>query len=200
MATAHPPIVHHSTTRLEPADALALLHNYIQESLSHAHLHPDALLTERGPQFASSSEEGGLALHHLRRVEAGLRGERLDDVDPGRVGMAAIADVQGAGNVRKESSERAAKEETGDGDWRDMDSYNREQAIEGGEQGDRVSEGVPVGGRRGSDVPTVRSTDGPSLSKEDRKKAKKERSKGDKRAREERRRREKAMEADDGVH
>ncbi|KAK5173623.1 uncharacterized protein LTR77_002304 [Saxophila tyrrhenica] len=75
-----PPTHHHpSLTRpLPPSTAQELLHTYLESSTTQPHLHPDSQLNTSGPSFAAtSSSSGGLAIHHLRRIEAGLRGERL---------------------------------------------------------------------------------------------------------------------------
>ncbi|KAI9750822.1 MAG: hypothetical protein M1815_001576 [Lichina confinis] len=76
MATPYPASVHHSSRSVDPDEALKLLQAYITASETKAWLHPDAILSERGPRIAGTME-GGLTMHNLRRVEAGLRGERL---------------------------------------------------------------------------------------------------------------------------
>lgn len=76
MATPYPASVHHSSRSVDPDEALTLLQAYLAASETNAWLHPDAILSERGPRIAGTME-GGLTMHNLRRVEAGLRGEWL---------------------------------------------------------------------------------------------------------------------------
>ncbi|KAL1618987.1 hypothetical protein SLS56_010305 [Neofusicoccum ribis] len=75
---AYPP---HVTLRDKPLSvdaAQELIANHLQASKSSAHLHPDALISTSGVEFApSGGAQGGIILHHLRRVEASLRGEVL---------------------------------------------------------------------------------------------------------------------------
>ncbi|EME39247.1 hypothetical protein DOTSEDRAFT_56691 [Dothistroma septosporum NZE10] len=73
-----PPLVHHKTVYLQPADAAKSLAAYLEKSRKCAHLHPDAWLDPTGIRFGpKSGPNGGWAIHHLRRIEAGLRGESL---------------------------------------------------------------------------------------------------------------------------
>ncbi|KAK3114120.1 hypothetical protein LTR53_007866 [Teratosphaeriaceae sp. CCFEE 6253] len=66
------------TARLSPSTAHSALADFLTLTETHPHLHPDAHLSTSGITFAAQSgPRGGLALHHLRRIEAGLRGERL---------------------------------------------------------------------------------------------------------------------------
>jgi hypothetical protein len=193
MATAYPSIVHHRTYRVDPSTALSLLQDYLTESSTSPHLHPDAILTERGPQLSGSSEEGGLTLHHLRRVEAGLRGERLGDIEFEGIGAVAVddqADLQSPTGTQSEAVVVQANRV--DLEWQDMESYKREQEVEAGELGDRGTGSVVDG----AEVPTVRSTGGATISKEERKEAKKQRHKEEQRQKEEARKREREMEMD----
>lgn len=78
--TAYPPSVHHTnlTRHLDPATAQSHLSTFLAKTPSTPHLHPDSLLSSTGITYsAHSGPSGGLALHHLRRIEAGLRGENL---------------------------------------------------------------------------------------------------------------------------
>lgn len=75
-----PPVHHHAslTETLSPSSARDSLDTYLAASSTKPYLHPDSLLSSTGITFsATSGATGGLALHHLRRIEAGLRGERL---------------------------------------------------------------------------------------------------------------------------
>ncbi len=75
-----PPVHHHPslTAPLSPASAAAALSTFLESSSTKPHLHPDSLLRSTAIEFSAvSGPTGGIALHHLRRIEAGLRGERL---------------------------------------------------------------------------------------------------------------------------
>ncbi|KAI9865900.1 MAG: hypothetical protein M1813_001867 [Trichoglossum hirsutum] len=153
--------------------SLALQHvqAYLASALSKPHLHPSSNLTERGPTASlSSSTAGGLVLHNLRRVEAGLRGERW------------------GGEEEEEEEEKEGEREEGDGvgeeGWEDMALYQREQ----GGGGDGADEGM-VG-----EVPIEVYEGGRTVDKVERKRLKKERSKLENKERMERRRREAAAE------
>ena len=62
-----------------PAEAAQpALADYISRSQTNAYLHPDSYLTNAGIIFSlETGPNGGIALHHLKRIEAGLRGEDL---------------------------------------------------------------------------------------------------------------------------
>ncbi|KAK3647102.1 hypothetical protein LTR56_008270 [Elasticomyces elasticus] len=80
LRTSYPPIFHHPslTTRLTPLETQSQLASFLSLTASAPYLHPDAQLSTSGITFAAQSgPKGGIALHHLRRIEAGLRGERL---------------------------------------------------------------------------------------------------------------------------
>lgn len=75
-----PPLVSHSdkTKYLSPSEAQPLVAKYVARSLKHAYCHPDSLLEPDGVQYGpKSGRSGGLVMHYLKRVEAGLRGEHL---------------------------------------------------------------------------------------------------------------------------
>ncbi|KAI9772400.1 MAG: hypothetical protein M1839_002479 [Geoglossum umbratile] len=111
--SSYPPIISHPPRPISPSEALAQIQAYLALSLTNPSLHPAAQLTERGPTAdLSSSSAGGLMLHNLRRVEAGLRGERWGD-----------ADGEGNGNGGEGAQEMA---EAG---WEDMGQYQREQGV-----------------------------------------------------------------------
>jgi len=78
--TSYPPTHHHPhlTTPLTPSAAQAQLAAFLSKTQSKPYLHPDALLSTSGITYsAQSGPTGGLAIHHLKRIEAGLRGENL---------------------------------------------------------------------------------------------------------------------------
>lgn len=77
---AYPPTItdHASAKPISLQDAQKLIATYLKDSERRPHLHPDAVLETGGPTFSvQGGRQGGLVLHQLRRVEAGLRGEIL---------------------------------------------------------------------------------------------------------------------------
>ncbi|KXL48592.1 hypothetical protein M433DRAFT_130163 [Acidomyces richmondensis BFW] len=77
---APPPFYRHDslTRSLTPSAAQALLGKYLLDSQTTPWRHPDSLLRASGIAFPPhAGPQGGLALHHLRRIAAGLRGENL---------------------------------------------------------------------------------------------------------------------------
>ncbi|TKA61849.1 hypothetical protein B0A55_11551 [Friedmanniomyces simplex] len=79
---SYPPIFHHAskTRRLTPTEAQIELADFLERTETQPYLHPDAQLSASGISFAAQSgPKGGLAIHHLKRIEAGLRGERLGE-------------------------------------------------------------------------------------------------------------------------
>jgi hypothetical protein len=80
MSTHHPlpPHVHLTEPQAVSSDVvLANIQSYLQLTTEHAYLHPDVIFTSAGPTANSSLATGGLVLHQLRRVEAGLKGEYI---------------------------------------------------------------------------------------------------------------------------
>lgn len=78
--TSYPPVVHHANLNktLTPTAAQSQLASFLEKTSTQPHLHPDSLLSTTGITYsAHSGPSGGLAIHHLRRIEAGLRGENL---------------------------------------------------------------------------------------------------------------------------
>jgi hypothetical protein len=117
--TSYPPIVSQPPRPISPSEALSQIQNYLTLSLTNPSLHPSAQLTERGPiADLSSSSAGGLVLHNLRRIEAGLRGERWGD-------------KEGEGNG---NGQEGVVEEV-EGEWEDMGQYQKEQGVIGGGSG-----------------------------------------------------------------
>ena len=173
-----------SSKPVSTADASTMLQTYISHSEVHPHLHPDALITPTGVTFSShGGPTGGVVMHNLRRIAAGLRGEYLEPEptpepeageEEGAEGEKAWKGKKGKG---KKTTFTDAEAGTVEIEWQDKEAYEREQGeIEIGEIGDRtnvVQEGgeepeVEVTGekRKGGDA---------KLDKEARKKAKKER-------------------------
>jgi hypothetical protein len=68
----------HLTKSLSPSDAEQALSTFLDKTQHQPWLHPDSYLSTTGVTFsATSGPIGGLAIHHLRRIAAGLRGENL---------------------------------------------------------------------------------------------------------------------------
>ncbi|KAI9767573.1 MAG: hypothetical protein M1840_005610 [Geoglossum simile] len=162
---SYPPSVSHPPRPISPSEALSQIQNYLTLSITDTSLHPSAQLTERGPVAdLSSSSAGGLVLHNLRRIEAGLRGERWADKED-----------EGNGN-----GEEGWVEEI-EGGWEDMGQYQREQGVI--EDGSRVRE-----------VPIEVQQSGKPVDKAERKRLKRQREKATKREKHQAREREAAAE------
>ncbi|KAJ4983731.1 hypothetical protein SVAN01_10766 [Stagonosporopsis vannaccii] len=171
-----------SSRPISTADASTLLQTYITNSEAHPHLHPDALITPTGVTFSShGGPTGGVVMHNLRRIAAGLRGEYLEPEPTPEPEEEEGAEDDKAWKGKKGKGKKTTFADTDAGtvevEWQDKEAYEREQGeIEIGELGHRtnvVQEGgeepkVEVAGekRKGSDE---------KLDKEARKKAKKER-------------------------
>lgn len=194
-ASSYPPHVHLTPLKpTTPADALALIQNYLAASATQPHLHPDCHFVENGIQLNNPIETGGLILHQLRRVEAGLRGERLGadillqeenalpDGDDGRLD----AIINGNGATQEDTSMLDVDVEvSGDPNL----NYQQQMSAEhmGDEQGDIGDRHTAV--RDGGHIPAVRDASKKRQwegedDKEARKKAKKDRKKAEQRARE----------------
>lgn len=77
---AYPPTHHHPslTQPLSPSAAQAKLATFLAKTQTQPYLHPDALLSTSGITYsAQSGPTGGLTIHHLKRIDAGLQGENL---------------------------------------------------------------------------------------------------------------------------
>ncbi|KXT09827.1 hypothetical protein AC579_9304 [Pseudocercospora musae] len=76
--TAFPPMRVHKTKRMSTKQAQRIIAAYIERSKKKPSLHPDAWLAVDGIRFApNGGSSGGWAIHHLKRIEAGMRGESL---------------------------------------------------------------------------------------------------------------------------
>ncbi|KAF2854750.1 hypothetical protein T440DRAFT_464895 [Plenodomus tracheiphilus IPT5] len=174
---APPPSRHISSTPISQTSASQILDTYLQNSEAHAHLHPDALITPTGVTFSShGGPMGGVVLHNLRRVAAGLRGEYLEPEatpEPEEGGEDADAVAGGFG---------AKGWKSGGAEWQDAEVAAQQQdGLVVGEVGERTN-AVADGGEdpevqgAGEEVGNKRKQgDDGTLSKEARKKAKKER-------------------------
>jgi hypothetical protein len=132
--------------------ALKFLSSYLEATKTSPHLLPNARLESSGPTAGSSASS--VAIHNLKRVEAGLRGEWLAptlDLEEGKVTVAeGMDDGTNKGQDVNEEAE-------GEG-WMDLDEYQREQSIEGGEIGERLP-GVAELGDSDFDGPEVEEND-----------------------------------------
>ncbi|KAF2015902.1 hypothetical protein BU24DRAFT_187484 [Aaosphaeria arxii CBS 175.79] len=180
-----PPYRHVSSNPIGNEDAAEMLATFIKNSEIHPHLHPDALITPTGVQFGShGGPSGGVVMHNLRRVAAGLRGEHLEPEPSPEPEERNGQD--GRKNKRKvfDDDQEAA---TGDGgeEWQDKSEYEREEGrVEIEEIGDRdnfVASGVDVpeveGGEEEGDEGQVGEKRKANVDKEARKLAKKARHK-----------------------
>ncbi|KAF2185086.1 hypothetical protein K469DRAFT_708362 [Zopfia rhizophila CBS 207.26] len=200
---SYPPCRRVSSRQISLSSASDLLSTFLQSSTKHPHLHPDAQITPTGIEFSTNGgPKGGIVLHSLRRVVAGMRGEVLEPEPTPEPG-----DDEGNENRRKskkgrkegaEGSDTVARAE--EEEWQNMSEYEREEGgIEVGEIGPRDTfvqaggepevhvvgesevEEVEIGQKR-KKIKDERKKD-----KEARKKAKKERNKEFKREKEKKR-------------
>ena len=166
-----------SSKPVSTADASTMLQTYISNSEAHPHLHPDALITPTGVTFSShGGPTGGVVMHNLRRIAAGLRGEYLEPEPTPEPEAEEGAEGGQAWNGKKGKGKKTTFTDV-EVEWQDKEAYEREQGeVEIGDIGERtniVQDGgeepeVEVTGdkRKGGDA---------KLDKEARKKAKKER-------------------------
>jgi len=125
--SAFPP--HRSTEPLSVSQSVALtyLASYLTAAKTSPHLLPNARLEPSGP--TSGSSNSSVTIHNLQRVEAGLRGEWLAPTLELNEGVKVTTGMDDGTNTGI-----AGTETEGEG-WMDLDQYQREQSIEGGEVG-----------------------------------------------------------------
>ncbi|KAG4425940.1 hypothetical protein IFR04_000884 [Cadophora malorum] len=151
--------------------ALKYLSAYLEAAKTSPHLLPNARLEPSGPTAGPSSSN--ITIHNLQRVEAGLRGEWLAptlDLEEGNVPITAGMDD--GTNKEQENAEAEG--------WMDLDQYQREQSIEGGEIGDRLP-GAVQDAELDSDLDMEDNAPKKPLDKEARKEEKRRRNKEEKR-------------------
>jgi hypothetical protein len=121
---AYPPTHHLHSAFLPTPSASTALAEFLSDSLERPYLHPDATLSLDGIRYGPrSGPQGSWAFHHLRRIEAGMRGESLavetteelvakfgEDVVKEATGMRPS--WQGAEAVEEEQEEVAVEEDT----------------------------------------------------------------------------------------
>ncbi|KAH7355870.1 hypothetical protein BKA66DRAFT_515869 [Pyrenochaeta sp. MPI-SDFR-AT-0127] len=207
---APPPSRHIASRPISLTCASRMLESYLKNSERHPHLHPDALITPTGVTFSShGGPTGGVVMHNLRRVAAGLQGQYLEpegtpEPEDGegdnseelghgkKVGKRVSRDIKGG---------KASADQDG---WQNKAEYERDYvAVEISEIGDRkhvardgsgepeieVTGGPQVSGtkRKKGTLDGQHGQDGPKLDKQARKKAKKERNKQQRREQEKKR-------------
>lgn len=196
MFTHLPPHRLHASKPISPDNALSLLSAYIIAAESDPSLQPNAILTETGPSAAAHAAGSSLAIHNLKRVEAGLRGEQLGvDLTLSKEGPegapALLADESTEKKQKQEKKRRRSEIEQvnmGVEGWEDPEEYARGREVDnvdGEDIGERMQASADgVEARRNQVVAEE------GRSKEDRearKKAKKERNKAEKKDREKQR-------------
>ena len=136
-----PPYRHISSKPISLTDASQILGRYLVNSESHPHLHPDALITPTGVTFSShGGPTGGVVMHNLRRVAAGLRGEYLE---PEATPEPEELDEGSAKSKGEKGRRKAAAEE----EWQTMSEFEREEGqVEVGEVGEERTNFVQQGG------------------------------------------------------
>jgi hypothetical protein len=160
-----------SSTPIDVSTAASILQDYINNSEAHPHLHPDALITPTGVTFSShGGPAGGVVMHNLRRIVAGLRGEFLEP-EPTPEPEEQVAEGEETWKGKKGKGTKTTFIDENEFEWQDKEVYEQEQGeIEVGEIFDR-SNVVQDGGEE----PEVEVTGEKRKSKEERKKEKKER-------------------------
>ncbi|MCJ1386728.1 hypothetical protein MMC17_009854 [Xylographa soralifera] len=188
LLNSFPPHRLHSSRQVAPSEALSLLSSYLVAATEQPYLQPNVLLTEGGPVSATSGPNTGLTLHHLQRVQAGLRGEHLSVeplVDKHDYERLPDNQTEGDGSAQNKltalpqgEAARSGNVNMGVEGWQDKTEFERQQDITQGEVGDRL-QGVtnPLG--EDVEVPQVHFTRFNS-EKEDRKRRKQARRKAEK--------------------
>ncbi|CAK1368150.1 uncharacterized protein RHO25_012659 [Cercospora beticola] len=75
---SYPPMKIQKTTQLSVKDAQPILAKFLERTKTRPHLHPDAWLATEGVRWGSKGgPNGGWAIHHLKRIETGMRGVSL---------------------------------------------------------------------------------------------------------------------------
>lgn len=106
--------------------ALKYLSAYLEATKTSPHLLPNARLEPSGP--TSGSTNSSIVIHNLQRVEAGLRGEWLAP----KLDLEESVKITEGMDDGTNKGQAVTNEKEGEG-WMDLDQYQREQSIEGGE-------------------------------------------------------------------
>ncbi|TID27281.1 hypothetical protein E2P81_ATG00043 [Venturia nashicola] len=177
------PTILHSTKPVALSVAKNWLSAYTTLSESSPQYHPNSTFTPDRLEFSSHGPEGGITMHLLRRIIAGLSGEVLEPMkeedaeSDDRVLDSQITPVQDARGKKREFNHQ-----TTEGEWEDPDIFAGKQGEEGdvGEIGERANFVAEV-----SEEPEVHAdavdNGVKAVSKEDRKAAKKAKRQAEKR-------------------
>lgn len=133
--------------RVPEDEAQRIIDAYINNSKSNPYLLPNATLLASGPA-AQGAADGGVVMHNLARLGAGLRGEYLAptlDVEDSSGQYKDSEALTGVEYTKKTTTEERGKRSKTPGpdvdamweDAQDLDSYQREQSVEAGEIGAR---------------------------------------------------------------
>lgn len=142
-------------TALPQTTAQTQLSNFLAQTKTKPHLHPDALLSSTGVNFsAHSGPTGGLALHHLSRIEAGLRGENLVQETQEELEAVFGEEMRAAGTLRGDDKRldeniagtKRARSQERVKEWEDGAEFALGQEIVEGEVGERGDGVVKQGG------------------------------------------------------
>lgn len=188
---ALPPYRHLSSQSISLTDASNMLDKYIMDSESHPHLHPDSIITPTGVTFsAHGGPMGGVVMHNLRRVAAGLHGEYMEPEPTPEPEDGGEQEVSSKGRRKgKHGDTDAAAVANTEDDWMNMSEFEREEGhIEVGDVGPRTNvvqdggdapevEALGSVGAEGTDMKKRKGDGEGKIDKEARKKAKKQRHK-----------------------
>ncbi|KAK6433196.1 hypothetical protein LTR95_010631, partial [Oleoguttula sp. CCFEE 5521] len=149
---------------ITPSAARSLLSNFLSQTPTSPHLHPDALLTASGITFSpNSGPTGGLALHHLDRIAVGLRGENLaqeskqdwEALFGAELGLGDDTRVDGVIKAGKSALGKRGRSVERVEEWQDLGDFQREQRDLEGEVGDREGGGSGRSVRQDGQVPGI---------------------------------------------
>ncbi|KAI5202065.1 hypothetical protein E4T39_04870 [Aureobasidium subglaciale] len=149
--TPYPPSRSHPSTRISTDDALSALTTFIVASESTPWLHPDARITPDDIKYSTNGgPQGGIIIHHLRRIEKGLNGEILapdpDDLFGLPAGDDTNLDNLSAGyQTTLDGGMKKGARKTFEDEGEDPETYARNQEIVEGEVGDRDSSHAHAG-------------------------------------------------------
>ena len=158
---AYAPIRFHGPgRRVTRKEAHRLVATYLKRSETEPELHPDSILGEEEPVFATPGTEG-LVMTNLRRLEAGLRGEHLAAEIEDEFGVTSWNTAYGANtgedraNIDKSlvmngPTAVAEEKDAGEGMWQDKAEFEREQEDLEGDIGPRTQ--IPTQARPGQDL------------------------------------------------
>ncbi|KAE9994702.1 hypothetical protein EG327_005148 [Venturia inaequalis] len=163
------PTLLHTTTPISLSTAKSWLSAYTTLSETHPHHHPNSTFTPDRLEFSSHGPEGGITMHLLRRIVAGLGGEVLEPMKEDEEGEERVLDSQGTTGGEGEDPESFARKRGEEGEVGERSNFvavvgeEPEVHADADAEADVVDDGVRV------------------VSKEDRKAAKKAKRQAEKR-------------------